>query len=64
MLSASLFSTLVGTNFPGAIYLDQSIHFRAPIYFDEIIRASVEIKEIKETKGRKKINLITQVVKL
>ncbi|CAD8054615.1 unnamed protein product [Paramecium primaurelia] len=64
MLSASLFSTLVGTNFPGAIYLEQSIFFKAPIFFEEQILAQVAIQDIKLKKGRSILKLNTTISKI
>ncbi|CAK70592.1 unnamed protein product (macronuclear) [Paramecium tetraurelia] len=64
MLSASLFSTLVGTNFPGCIYLEQSINFKAPIFLDEQILAQVLIQDIKHTKGRQILKLNTTIEKM
>ncbi|CAD8147746.1 unnamed protein product [Paramecium pentaurelia] len=64
MLSASLFSTLVGTNFPGAIYLEQSIFFKAPIFFEEQILAQVAIQDIKLKKGRSILKLNTTITKM
>ncbi|CAD8191957.1 unnamed protein product [Paramecium pentaurelia] len=64
MLSSSLFSTLVGTNFPGAIYLDQSIFFKAPIFIDEQVIAQVLIQDIKLKKGRSILKLNTTISKM
>jgi len=35
MLGVSLFSNLIGNNYAGAIYLNQTLSFVAPIYLDE-----------------------------
>lgn len=52
MLVASLFSTLLGEELPGAgtIYLGQELSFRAPVYLGEAIEASVELIEIRADK--------------
>jgi len=48
MLVGSLFSALLGKQLPGegAIYMTQNIQFKAPVYFDTLVTASVEITEI------------------
>jgi len=52
MLVASLFSALIGTELPGkrAIYLGQTLNFKAPIFIGDQVRASVEIIHIREDK--------------
>ena len=48
MLSASLFSTLVGMHIPGtgAIYKSQTIKFLRPVFINDTITAWFEIQEI------------------
>ena len=48
MLSASLFSTLVGMHIPGtgAIYKSQTLEFLRPVFINDTITAWFEIKEI------------------
>lgn len=52
MLVASLFSTLLGEELPGAgtIYLGQELSFRAPVFLGEPIEASVELIEVRADK--------------
>ena len=52
MLAGSLFSALLGQQLPGegAIYMAQNIQFKAPVYLDKLVVASVEITEIHPTK--------------
>jgi len=52
MLVGSLFSALLGQKLPGegAIYMAQNIKFKAPVYLDKLVIASVEITEIHPTK--------------
>jgi 3-hydroxybutyryl-CoA dehydratase len=54
LLTASLFSTLLGTRLPGpgAIYLSQTLDFRAPVRFGDPIDVSVEVVEL-TAKGRR-----------
>lgn len=50
MLSASLFSTLVGMHIPGtgAIYKSQTIEFLRPVFIGDTLTAWFEIKEINQ----------------
>ena len=52
MLVGSLFSALVGQHLPGegSIYMTQNLNFKAPVYLDTEITASVEITSIHEKK--------------
>ena len=52
MLVASLFSGLVGARLPGhgTIYLGQNISFKAPVFIDEQVEASVEVVKIRDDK--------------
>lgn len=43
MLCASLFSGIIGTRFPGAVYATQSLAFRRPVMVGEQIVAEVEL---------------------
>ena len=52
ILVASLLSGLMGGKFPGhgSVYLGQSLNFKAPVYIDEEVEASVEVIKIREDK--------------
>ncbi len=54
MLSASLFSKVFGTLFPGegTIYLKQSLNFLKPMYVDTQYEAVFTVKEIIKEKNR------------
>jgi acyl dehydratase len=54
MLSASLFSKVFGTLFPGegTIYLKQSLSFLKPMYVDVVYEAVFTVKEIIKEKNR------------
>jgi len=54
MLSASLFSALLGTRLPGlgTIYTGQTLQFRRPVYLNELITATITVKEILMEKNR------------
>lgn len=51
-LAASLISGVVGTILPGngAIYLNQNMNFRKPVYHDELITAICTITSIRQDK--------------
>ncbi|MDR2075317.1 MAG: MaoC family dehydratase [Desulfovibrio sp.] len=53
MLSASLFSTLVGMYLPGkgSLYVSQTCHFKRPVKIGDTLRAECEVLEKRE-KGR------------
>ncbi|MAL78665.1 MAG: acyl dehydratase [Sneathiella sp.] len=48
MLSAGLLSTVFGTKLPGpgAIYMNQSLNFKAPVCIGDTVVASVSLREI------------------
>ena len=54
MLSASLFSKVFGTLFPGegTIYLKQSLSFMKPMYVDTAYEAVFTVKEVVKEKSR------------
>ncbi len=64
MLVASLFTALLGEHMPGpgTIYLGQELSFRAPVFLDEVVIASVELVEVRSDKPIAKIR--TLVTKL
>lgn len=52
MLTASLISAVLGTKLPGegCIYLGQTINFKAPVYLDDTITATVTVTKLHERK--------------
>ena len=52
LLVASLFSGLIGGRLPGrgAVYLGQNISFKAPVFINEKVEASVEVVHVREDK--------------
>jgi 3-hydroxybutyryl-CoA dehydratase len=54
MLSASLISAVLGTRLPGpgAVYMSQSLFFRAPVKLGEEVTASARIVELIAAKSR------------
>ena len=43
ILASSLFSTIFGRTFKGAIYLEQSLRFRRPVYVNDRVRAMIRV---------------------
>ncbi|MFP8966057.1 MaoC family dehydratase [Pokkaliibacter sp. CJK22405] len=60
MLAGGFISAVLGTRLPGpgAIYLDQSLSFKAPVHIGDTVVASAEVSEIDPR--RKKVTLITE----
>jgi acyl dehydratase len=54
MWGAALISTVLGTELPGpgAIYLDQTLHFRAPIAPGDTVNVTVTVQRKEEAKHR------------
>lgn len=54
MLTASFISTVIGTKLPGpgAIYLKQSLNFKAPVRAGDTVRARATIREVIPEKRR------------
>lgn len=51
MLCASLFSAIIGSRFPGAIYATQSLAFRRPVAVGEEVTAEVELVRLGGTRA-------------
>ncbi len=58
MLTASIFSTMVGMLLPGtgAIYRSQTIRFLLPVYLDETVTAHFVVRSIDRAKHRMEID--------
>lgn len=52
MLTASMISAILGCDLPGlgTIYLSQSMSFKAPVFIDDTITATVELIKYREDK--------------
>ena len=52
MLTAGLISAILGTQLPGegSIYLGQTLNFKAPVYLDDTITATVTVIKMHERK--------------
>ena len=53
VLAAGMISAALGCHLPGpgAIYMDQSLSFVAPIHFGDTVTATVTVKELQEKHG-------------
>ena len=63
MLAASLFSGIFGTKLPGlgCVYKSQSLKFLRPIYIDDLLFATVVVKEVNEKKKIVKFDTFCRV---
>lgn len=54
MYVGSLFSKVIGMDLPGkgSIYVSQSLRFRRPVYFGDIITAKITVRELNIEKNR------------
>lgn len=57
LYTASLISAVIGTRLPGpgAIYMSQTLNFRAPVKIGDIVRAEVEVVELIEKGNRARL---------
>ena len=62
MLTASIFSSIFGTLIPGSIYRSQNILFHSPIYSNEEVIGRVNVKEVKDMKGRGMIVICDTII--
>ncbi|BDA47130.1 probable (R)-specific enoyl-CoA hydratase [Coccomyxa sp. Obi] len=46
VLCASLFPALIGSNFPGAIYLSQTLKFRVPALVGDCVTARITVEKV------------------
>src|SRR5258706_7271030 len=58
LYTASLISAVIGTRLPGpgAIYLSQTLNFKAPVKIGDVVEASVEVAELIERGRRAKLS--------
>jgi acyl dehydratase/RimJ/RimL family protein N-acetyltransferase len=54
LLTASFFSAIFGTKFPGkgSIYISQNLEFKRPVYLDDTVTATVVVKTVDIVKKR------------
>ena len=65
ILVGSIFSSIFGTLIPGAVYVQQSLEFRRPVYANEMVVGRISVEDIHTVRRRKGITLIckTQVLR-
>jgi len=63
LYTASLISALLGTRLPGpgAIYISQSLHFRAPVRIGDTVTVTVAVAELLPEKSRATLNCSCRV---
>jgi len=63
MLSAGFISTVIGTRLPGpgAVYMSQTLYFRAPVRIGAEVTATVEIVEVIAAKSRVRLACLCSV---
>lgn len=63
MLSASFFSTILGTQLPGpgTIYMSQTLRFKAPVKIGETVTATCTVKDIAKEKKRVTLDCVAKV---
>lgn len=63
MFNAALISAVLGTRMPGpgAIYIDQQLRFRAPVFIGDTVTAIAEVEEINVERRRVKLKTICKV---
>jgi 3-hydroxybutyryl-CoA dehydratase len=63
MLAASFLSTVLGTRLPGpgAIYMGQTLNFRAPVKVGDTVIARVEVTDVDHDKRRIKVETTCKV---
>lgn len=63
MLSAALFSAVIGERLPGhgTIYLSQNLRFTAPVKPGDLVEVVVTVAEINAAKGRVSLNCLASV---
>ncbi len=50
MIPAGLISAAIANGWPGAIYLSQTLQFRAPVYLDDTVSARVTVTKVRADK--------------
>lgn len=57
LYTASLISAVIGTRLPGpgAVYLSQTLNFRAPVRIGDVVRVHVEVAELIEERQRARL---------
>ncbi|EYU36165.1 hypothetical protein ABFS82_14G242000 [Erythranthe guttata] len=59
MLVASLFPKIIASHFPGAVYVKQSLDFKAPVFVGDVITCRVQASNIRQIKHKFMVKLET-----
>jgi|TARA_B110000977_G_scaffold125925_1_gene161118 3-hydroxybutyryl-CoA dehydratase len=60
MLCASLFSAIIGSRFPGAVYATQTLKFRAPVLIGESVTAEVILTKLTRSRASFETKVTTE----
>ncbi|XP_020572359.1 uncharacterized protein LOC110019122 [Phalaenopsis equestris] len=63
MLVASLFPSVISSNFPGAIYASQTLQFKLPVYIEDEVIAEVQATNMREHKNKYLVKFRTKCFK-
>jgi len=63
LYTASLISAVLGTRLPGpgAIYISQTLNFRAPVKIDDTVEVTVSVAELMPEKTRARLSCVCRV---
>jgi len=63
LYTASLISAVLGTRLPGpgAVYVSQSLHFRAPVKLGDTVKVEVTVAELNAERRRARLDCICSV---
>ncbi|KAI5063803.1 hypothetical protein GOP47_0020473 [Adiantum capillus-veneris] len=59
LLYAGLFPAIIGTHFPGSIYISQTLHFRNPVFVEENLRAQVKAIHLRNFRDKHRVEFAT-----
>lgn len=58
MLYAGLFPAIIGSHFDGAVYVSQTLNFKAPVLVGDALRAQVEVIAIKKLRRHHRVRAL------
>lgn len=64
MLAASLFSTLFASHFNGAIYLNQSLNFMKPVFYNQPVNARITVLKCQHTRRGAVVECDTRITRV
>ncbi|KAH9299027.1 hypothetical protein KI387_030709, partial [Taxus chinensis] len=60
MLYAALFPSIIAFHFPGAIYVSQTLQFKAPVCIEDNLLAEVQALELREHRQKYRVRFATK----